>query len=128
MTKIIKPTPQMEPLPWTPKVITGGSTPDNPIWLQNMKPGTMFLCRPKDSRDHNLLEFTLLFKWKKGMKLVITLNDQEVRVPIDPVRFCATHEWYETIYIPEDNENDRDGGLEDDAATEELHKLHGDQE
>lgn len=116
-------------IPFARPAKTGGFNPDDPIWINNLGVGTIFLARKKGSQDFVLGEFAIYAKTERAVIVFINgMGDQ--KHPIDPIRFCNQYELFEVLRTAEQfmaeleaNDSNRtlqSGGLADDETPESV--------
>lgn len=79
-----------------PKLRMDPKDPDDPIWLNNLGLGTIFLARKKHTKDFVLGMFCLEGKSQKAVYLLEqSMGDKSIA--IDPTRFCSEYECFEIL-------------------------------
>jgi hypothetical protein len=90
---------------WQPKLITGGKSPPGHNWLSDMKEGSVFLVKPKQSGGFALGQFHLLHKLDNAVHLMDNLQQGETHIWVDPVAFCAQFNRVAIIFEMEEDDS-----------------------
>lgn len=76
---------------------SSASPPEN--WLSKLKPDTYFVCGPGNPQDPSPIqhEYILIEQGEKSVKLLTNMNEPEMFIRVDPIRFCAIYQLVEVL-------------------------------
>ena len=71
-------------------------------WIDNLEPGTIFLCKRKNSGEFVLTELCLQARTEKGMVHLISPSQTQPPFWADPHKFSRAFDWVETLLTAEE--------------------------
>jgi hypothetical protein len=87
---------------WTPRVVTGGKGPTGSNWLAQLREGTVFLVKPKQSGGFAEGQFHVIHNLDTDIHLMDNMGHQEVHMWVDSSAFSSQFDLRRILYEPED--------------------------
>lgn len=80
---------------------TNSNPPTGVDWLSKLPVDTVFLTKEINGKNPKVDEFHVIYKGEKAVKVLVNLNEPEVYLWLDPIRFCELYELVEVVNDPD---------------------------